>query len=559
MPAQILSVSPAYGVSSGDVTLEILGTGFLVTSIVTLVSPTSPPTSYPTINLTFINSQTLRATAAAGSIPLGFYDVKVDNGGGDTNTLSQCYRSAEDLLDPFAGQITSTIITRIKGRLTVAPNGKPYDLREGTVVSDMITAPAPELAILWDRLGRVMKQGFAQYMGGTLLRMRGEEHGVIAKPLVFATGVVKTIAPVGTILPTNMKFSTTGVANSGVSPLTFSCIETASKLQKAVVTGTVTAATASTLTDTGKAWVVNEWAGGYVWITLGTGIGQLRKIISNTATQISVTAWDPGQQPDVTSTYQLFSGVDIQADVAGTTGNVAALAINQLTSPTSFVTAIVNPVPTTGGLSGETDAQFLARYLLTVRSPSSGGNVSDYQIWASQAPGVAIGQISVLPLWSGNGTVKLVIINNDNTIPNSAAVAAVQQYIDPGSLGQGGGKAPIGAQVTVVAATAVPIDFAAAITVAAGYNAALLRSQISTAIVAYLNNLPVGVSVTFTQLQYVILADLTQVGGERLGVADFDVQTSGHGVKKSSSGTWTQANVALLGTEKATAGTVTIT
>ncbi|MBF8255125.1 MAG: hypothetical protein HW375_32 [Anaerolineales bacterium] len=67
-------------------------------------------------------------------------------------------------------------------------------------------------------------------------------------------------------------------------------------------TGTATAGGASTLTDGAKAWAVNNWARCRVVITGGTGIGQVRVISSNTATELTVSAtWTTN--PDGTSTY----------------------------------------------------------------------------------------------------------------------------------------------------------------------------------------------------------------------------------------------------------------
>lgn len=65
--------------------------------------------------------------------------------------------------------------------------------------------------------------------------------------------------------------------------------------------------TSSTLNDTGKAWTVNQWKGREVKLTGGTGAGQLRRVVSNTATQLTVTpTWSP--TPDGTSVYRILSG-----------------------------------------------------------------------------------------------------------------------------------------------------------------------------------------------------------------------------------------------------------
>lgn len=62
----------------------------------------------------------------------------------------------------------------------------------------------------------------------------------------------------------------------------------------------------TTLNDTGKSWPVNKWQSPVkvLLIKAGTGSGQIRKIASNTATQLTITeAWTT--IPDATSTYAI--------------------------------------------------------------------------------------------------------------------------------------------------------------------------------------------------------------------------------------------------------------
>ena len=75
------------------------------------------------------------------------------------------------------------------------------------------------------------------------------------------------------------------------------------------VAGTSSGANSTTtLNDTTKAWSTNQWKGGGVQITGGTGSGQYRVVASNTATQLTVTAvWTT--TPDATSTYSVTANV----------------------------------------------------------------------------------------------------------------------------------------------------------------------------------------------------------------------------------------------------------
>ncbi len=64
--------------------------------------------------------------------------------------------------------------------------------------------------------------------------------------------------------------------------------------------GTATSGTTTTLVDTSKAWTTNAFTGRNVRITAGTGSGQTRTIVSNTATALTVITWTA---PAAGSTY----------------------------------------------------------------------------------------------------------------------------------------------------------------------------------------------------------------------------------------------------------------
>lgn len=84
----------------------------------------------------------------------------------------------------------------------------------------------------------------------------------------------------------------------------------------------LTGATALTLTRAAAGWVVNAYAGKYVWISDGPGIGQRREIVSNTATVLTLSqAFDTIP----TANVSLFEIVNALAAIPEDLGVVTAL------------------------------------------------------------------------------------------------------------------------------------------------------------------------------------------------------------------------------------------
>ena len=107
------------------------------------------------------------------------------------------------------------------------------------------------------------------------------------------------------------------------------------------VSDTATAGSTLAITDTTAAWIVNQYSDQDVIITAGTGIGQRRRIASNTATVLTLSAATTGNvrtgpfgvATDATSVYQIVPSGDFlyyqpgngntalyRIDVAQTTG-----------------------------------------------------------------------------------------------------------------------------------------------------------------------------------------------------------------------------------------------
>lgn len=124
-----------------------------------------------------------------------------------------------------------------------------------------------------------------------------------------------------------------------------------------------------------------------------------------------------------------------------------------------------------GGASGgseiEDDEHLRERTLLRMRYPGSSGNKYHYMHWAMEVEGV--GRVKVFPLWKGNGTVKVSILDSNNDIATKELIDKVKEHIDGNANDTGEALAPIGAYLTVDTAKAKVINIKAKINLLKDY------------------------------------------------------------------------------------------
>lgn len=175
----------------------------------------------------------------------------------------------------------------------------------------------------------------------------------------------------------------------------------------------------------------------------------------------AIFATDAGVQFQATQTVAIDGETDvpIEAITAGENGNVAAGTITKIPIAINGITAVTNDAETTDGYDEETDESLLNRLLLHVRNPITSGNANHYREWALSVAGV--GNCQVIPLWNGNGTVKVSIIDENKDIASETLIKKVADYLDE--------VKPIGATVTVTTPTYMDITVSARITVTAAY------------------------------------------------------------------------------------------
>jgi len=135
--------------------------------------------------------------------------------------------------------------------------------------------------------------------------------------------------------------------------------------------------------------------------------------------------------------------VPVECTAAGIVGNVAAKTVTKIPMSIPGISSVINDAAMHDGFNEEDDDSLFNRLLFKVRQPATSGNKNEYLQWATSVAGV--GKAIVLPLWNGNGTVKVLITDTNGTPASSDLQNKVLSYIES--------VRPIGATVTVAAPT----------------------------------------------------------------------------------------------------------
>lgn len=220
--------------------------------------------------------------------------------------------------------------------------------------------------------------------------------------------------------------------------------------------------------------------------------------------------------------------VAAEAQEAGSSGNVSIGAINTLLGDLVGVVTVTNAVNFDGGADQESDSALLSRYLDRAQHPATSGNANQYRQWALEVAGIS--DAKVYPVWDGAGTVKVVLLDDDKTAPTPAVVTAVTDYIET--------VRPIGASVSVVAATEDAINVSVDVTLAEGAVLSEVKAKIEVGVAAYLKTLAfTDATVRYTRIANVVL--------DTAGVVDYTSLTVNGGTANISIA---DGSVAILGT-----------
>lgn len=169
--------------------------------------------------------------------------------------------------------------------------------------------------------------------------------------------------------------------------------------------------------------------------------------------------------------------VEVEASDVGTEYNIIQNSIDKFVININGVESVTNEKEFKEGTNVETDEELRERFFEVVRRPATSGNIYHYEQWAKEIDG--INQARVKPLWNGNGTVK-VIVSNDNSIVDEEIVSKCQEYINI--------VKPIGADVTVIAPTSLDINVTANICIENEYDATKAKLDFEENLKKYLSS-----------------------------------------------------------------------
>ena len=192
----------------------------------------------------------------------------------------------------------------------------------------------------------------------------------------------------------------------------------------------------------------------------------------------------------------------VEANEVGYKYNLLANTEFELVEKNDKVTSLVNETDFKNGIDIESDEDLRKRFIKVVNNPSTSGNKAHYEEWALEVNGVS--RAIVYPLWNGNGTVKVMVVGNDNKPVLEDVRKNVEDHITE--------NMPIGCQLTVTTPTNLDATIVATIELKEGYEIEEVKQEFEAKINEYLKS--VTNEFTYSKV-YGLLANI--IGIEDIG------------------------------------------
>ena len=193
----------------------------------------------------------------------------------------------------------------------------------------------------------------------------------------------------------------------------------------------------------------------------------------------------------------------VEANEVGYKYNLLANTEFELVEKNDKVTSLINETDFKNGIDIESDEDLRKRFIKVVNNPSTSGNKAHYEEWALEVNGVS--RAIVYPLWNGNGTVKVMVVGNDNKPVLEDVRKNVEDHITE--------NMPIGCQLTVTTPTNLDTTIVATIELKEGYEIEEVKQEFEAKINEYLKS--VTNEFTYSKV-YGLLANI--IGIEDIGI-----------------------------------------
>ena len=190
--------------------------------------------------------------------------------------------------------------------------------------------------------------------------------------------------------------------------------------------------------------------------------------------------------------------VPVVAVVPGSAGNVQADTVTVLTTALPGVDTVANAAPFAFGLDAESDAAFRARFVQFVDTRSRGTvGAVEYAIASVQQGLTYTVQENIQADGSAREGFFLVTVDDGSGYPSAALLATIQAAIEA--------IRPIGTAFAVQGPVIVPATISVTFTVQPGFSKPALIGPVRAAILAYVQQQPVGYGLGYFHIAQTIL------------------------------------------------------
>ena len=188
----------------------------------------------------------------------------------------------------------------------------------------------------------------------------------------------------------------------------------------------------------------------------------------------------------------------VEANEVGYKYNLLANTEFELIEKNDKVTSLINETDFKNGVDIESDEDLRKRFVKIVNNPSASGNKAHYEEWALEVDGV--GRAVIYPLHAGNGTVKVMVIGNDNKPVSEDILENTRLHIEE--------CMPIGVSLTVITPTNLNIVINSSIELKEGYELEEIKVEFEAKLNDYLKT--VTNELTYAKI-YGLLANILGV------------------------------------------------